>query len=409
MRQLLRKSLIFFMSFLITLPVLFTSVSDAEAERTYVKGYYRDDGTYVKGHYRDTGGGSSSSYTGSKKEPYKTGNLVNLYKGKYLITTKEANSLVFVQGYYRDNGVYVRPHFRTHANNFLKDNLSYNGLSSLLPITSKYPSFTYSSEPTTASVERYLLSVVLPYSLNQKQVNNLKLYASKLAQKDASSINYGKSFYNGLGFSSELAQSQADFDEDGLVNLDTYLYMVLIQQGKFNLTDVQRNELETYKGSLKNAMEDNSKKSSARTNGLFFYKSLGMGFLLAYEQAEMDLLQNEIILSSESGNDSSTTTVEQNAFFDFSAYPYEVETFKKYIRAVLKTYSLKKDFTNSFSLAIYAITLYAYSDSIEYSFAKVAIQGDGLSFYKEIGLTEEAAKKQAEIDFNAIVAAYGNK
>ena len=137
MYKLLRKSFIFLIALAIALPVLFTSVSEAEAKRTYVNSYYKKDGTYVKGHYRNTSSGStssystysSSSYPDSNKELYKVGNLVNLYSGKNLITTKEASSLVFVQGYYRDNGIYVRPHFRTHANNFLTDNLSYNGLS----------------------------------------------------------------------------------------------------------------------------------------------------------------------------------------------------------------------------------------------------------------------------------------
>lgn len=418
MRQLLRKSLMFLMAFVIVLPVLFTSVSEAEAKRTYVNSYYKKDGTYVKGHYRNTSSGSSSSYstyssqspsyTDSKKELYKTGNLVNLYGGKNLITTEEASSLVFIQGYYRDNGVYVRPHFRTHANNFLTDNLSYNGLSSLLPIASKYPLFTYSSNSTTASVERYLHSVVLPYSLKQKQLDKLKLYASKLALQDASAIKFGESLYNDLGFQSQLAQIYAKFDADGILNLDNYLYLVLVQQGKSKLTDAQHNMLETYKGYLKNVREDYSKKSLARSTGLSFYQSLGMKYSLANEQVEMDLLQDETDLSLESRNNSTTTNIQQK-IFDLSDYPNELETFEKYLSEVLKTYSLKEDFTNSFSFFSYASTLDVDADYIKYSFAKDSIYQDGLKFYKIVGLTEEAAKKQAEIDFNVIVVAYGKK
>lgn len=413
MHQLLRKSFIFFMAFVIAIPVLFISVSEAEAKSTYVKSYYKKDGTYVKGHYRNTKSGSSSyssspspspSYTESKKELYKTRNIVNLYSGKNLITSREASSFVFVQGYYREDGVYVRPHFRTHANNFLTDNLSYNGLSSLLPITSKYSLFTYSSETAKASVERYLHSVVLSYSLKQNQLDNLKLYASKLALKEASAIKFGESFYKDLGFQSELAQSQTKFDTDGILNLDNYLHLVLVQQGKSKLTDAQRNMLETYDDYL-NASEDYSKRSLSRSTGLSFYQSLGMSYSLAKEQVEMDLLQDETALSLKSGNNSSETNIQQNIFFDLSAFPHELETFNNYLRTVLKTYSLKEGFTNS-DLTSYAITLYVSADYIKYTFAKDEIYRAGLSFYKKVGLTEEAAKKQAEIDFNFIEAAY---
>lgn len=45
----------------------------------------------------------------------------------FLFTTVNAQALVSVRGYYRSNGTYVAPHYRTSPNNTVTDNFSYNG------------------------------------------------------------------------------------------------------------------------------------------------------------------------------------------------------------------------------------------------------------------------------------------
>ncbi|SET18678.1 hypothetical protein [[Clostridium] polysaccharolyticum] len=160
-----------------------TNASIINAKKTYVHSYYRKDGTYVHGYYRNSGGSSSSSgysssgysssssssssgsvdrsdslynnsssydNTSSKnnslvKKPsgstYKSfkgtpvvnrNNTVNLYRNQTLVGTVPVDELVYVNGYYRKDGTYVRPHFRTYPNRYLSDNFSTYGLSTLL-------------------------------------------------------------------------------------------------------------------------------------------------------------------------------------------------------------------------------------------------------------------------------------
>lgn len=45
----------------------------------------------------------------------------------FLFTTINAQALVSVKGYYRSNGTYVAPHYRTSPNSTVTDNFSYNG------------------------------------------------------------------------------------------------------------------------------------------------------------------------------------------------------------------------------------------------------------------------------------------
>jgi hypothetical protein len=76
-----------------------------------VRGYYRSNGTYVAPHYRsDYGSMGSTSSSGY------------VYRNPYA-----AYPSVSVRGYYRSSGTYVAPYVRTPANNTVTDNLSYRG------------------------------------------------------------------------------------------------------------------------------------------------------------------------------------------------------------------------------------------------------------------------------------------
>jgi hypothetical protein len=73
-----------------------------------VRGYFRSNGTYVQPHYR-----SSSGYSSGQ---------VHHYRNPYA-----ANPVVRVQSYQKSDGTHVIEHYRTPANSILTDNLSYRG------------------------------------------------------------------------------------------------------------------------------------------------------------------------------------------------------------------------------------------------------------------------------------------
>ena len=78
-----------------------------------VKGYYRSNGTYVAPYYRSDYGSAGSSCGSSSGY---------VYRNPYA-----AYPSVHVHGYYRNNGTYVAPHVRTAPNGTVTDNLSYRG------------------------------------------------------------------------------------------------------------------------------------------------------------------------------------------------------------------------------------------------------------------------------------------
>jgi hypothetical protein len=87
-------------------------ISAGTAQAGTVSGYFRSNGTYVAPYYRSDSGslGGSSGYC----------NYV--YRNPYA-----AYPSVSVNGYFRSNGTYVAPYVRTPANNTVTDNLSYRG------------------------------------------------------------------------------------------------------------------------------------------------------------------------------------------------------------------------------------------------------------------------------------------
>lgn len=91
---------------LIVLAISFLSFN-CSSQAGEVRGYYRSNGTYVQPHYRSSSGSSGQ---------------VHHYQNPYA-----ANPVVHVRSYQKSDGTYVIEHYRTPANNTVKDNLSYRG------------------------------------------------------------------------------------------------------------------------------------------------------------------------------------------------------------------------------------------------------------------------------------------
>jgi len=92
-------------------------ITTLTAQAGWVSGYYRSNGTYVAPYYRSDYGsvGGSCGYSSSYSSGY-------VYRNPYA-----AYPSVNVRGYYRSNGTYVAPHVRTAPNWTKTDNLSYRG------------------------------------------------------------------------------------------------------------------------------------------------------------------------------------------------------------------------------------------------------------------------------------------
>jgi hypothetical protein len=86
---------------------LFSAITSVQAGG--VRGYFRSNGTYVSPSYRSSYGslGSSSGY---------------VYRNPYA-----AYPSVSVRSYTKTDGTFVLPHYRTPANWTVRDNLSYRG------------------------------------------------------------------------------------------------------------------------------------------------------------------------------------------------------------------------------------------------------------------------------------------
>jgi hypothetical protein len=102
---------------------------DSAISQVYVNGYYRSDGTYVKAHYR-------SSPDGNPYNNYSFPGNVNPYTGKvatgnpetylrnYYNRNNSSGHLIWVNGYHRNDGTYVKGHYRTKPDGIKSNNLS---------------------------------------------------------------------------------------------------------------------------------------------------------------------------------------------------------------------------------------------------------------------------------------------
>lgn len=300
----MKKSLLVFLSFILVFPLFLVFFGDdAEAKSTRVKGYYRKDGTYVKPHYRNYGGSSSSSGSSSfnydfNLKPVKpttkfsTTGIVSLYKGDTVVGQEQIDELVYVRGYYREDGTYVRPHFKTSPNQFIRDNFSYLGLSTLLPLEKKYPSFKYHADDEVASIEHYLYTSTINDAISTYNLRNLKDYAKNLNKSNSeySAKIYGSSFYNSMGYDYYFTEALIEFDKNGILTPEMYLYQILSSMGVKELTYEQKNNLIEYAKLLSSYSYMNSYK--VIEEGKEFYISIGLESGDIEKQVEMDLLQD---------------------------------------------------------------------------------------------------------------------
>ena len=127
--------------------------------KTKVKGYYRKNGTYVRPHYRSTSSSSSS---------YKSSSSYSAPKNS-----------VKVKGYYRKNGTYVRPHYRSKPDGKKSNN--------------------YGS-PSYQQRKQYQNSPTLPTYKYDYDEDGIPNYLDKDSDNDGAWDDYDKSPYNSSDF-----------------------------------------------------------------------------------------------------------------------------------------------------------------------------------------------------------------
>ncbi len=323
--------------FIFCLCTLLSTYSTIYAKTTYVKPYYRKDGTYVSGHTRTYGSSYSSIplqpsytpypiYTAPPTQTYapifapvptytplstptpvpvynSTANstsvssstkTVNLYRGNVLVGFELASKLVYVQGYYRKDGAYVRPHYRTYPDNYISNNFSELGVSSLKPLD-KYPDYTYSGVNNVQ--ENYLLYNFINYNMPiaSNKYNLVKAYAAELSDNHANT-NLGYGFYVDMGFDDYFATMLNAFDKTGVLTSETYITFIvsdyLKAEGKdFNDLGYQIKELiPYYAATLDLYTEDKINKDVVVRFGKWFY-SFFIQSSEINDQLDVDLLQ----------------------------------------------------------------------------------------------------------------------
>ncbi|BAU28993.1 copper amine oxidase-like protein [Aneurinibacillus soli] len=219
--------------------------------------------------------------------------VVNLYRGKQYAGTKNANELVKVKGYYREDGTYVRPHYRTYSNSVLTDNLSYLGLSTLLPLD---------------KTRLYLNTVVEGKNLNSYQHEKFENYATKLTNNQDKPGNVfleGKSFYQNLGFGESFAEKQANYDVFQEMDYESYIYSVLMMMGINEVNDQEQKELKKYSSALQDKKSQTDEEVILQ--GKYFYSLIGVSQEVIDIQIQMDLLQNQEMWAEEKKKGSNPT------------------------------------------------------------------------------------------------------
>lgn len=381
---------------------------NTEAKCTYVKGYTKKNGTRVSGYYRGCGTTSSPSETKSPIPTYTNNNydygsskIINLYKGKNSVGTTDADKLVYVKGYYRKDGTYVRPHFRTHPNNYLTDNFSNLGVS-LLPPKQKYPRFIFNNDKDIALKEKYLLYNLSDKNLNEKQLTQLKRYTMELKkaesnkQKERTAISEGTKFYKALGYHEELAISNTKFDLYGELTLEDYLYNVIYSINPVSLEALgDTNIIETYAYILRETRKDPTKRSIARNFGGKFYKLIGVEQFSIENQLEMDELQTFDL------NTTNTVDWPITRLNSTNEYSLPYGEVRDYLISVGANYNIdSKIIRDSISYQISLELL--YSNPKEY-FLNSALT-EGVKYYINHGLSNEDAELQTIKDINVILA-----
>lgn len=399
-------------------PSLLLAPSHAEAKRTYVDGYTRKDGTRVKGHWRDTGSNSSSSSSSSSNysnsnyydNSYPNNNystpskgIVNLYKGSTIVGSTSTNDLVFVQGYYRQDGTYVRPHYRTHPNQFLSDNFSYQGVSTLFPLDkpfSKYPTYVPSSSFDNRAIENYLGYQVMRETLSNDQVISLQNYAQFLVNSTQNqgskdiALAYGKTYYASLGIAPEIGDNLAYFDVTAELTPSVYISQVLYSYGVKTLKEEMIPVFHAYATALQAAQgtvnaEVYSKK--AQKLGYTLYYGTDQLYADISTQLELDKLQSVQTFKISPNQDALIAEINnqwvgryQNTFNDIDRYMEDV------------THISRKDSLGDARLTSYKVQLFVLNAGSSFFSTR---DNYGVKYYQSIGWSKEQSEAQVVKDF----------
>src|SRR5690242_2208415 len=97
--------------YLIALFLLITPVIYAVSGQVPVKGYFRKNGTYVQPHYRSTSDQTAKNNWGVKANF----NKVTGKAGTVASSRSSGNWVTNIDGYTRKDGRYVRPYYRSRA------------------------------------------------------------------------------------------------------------------------------------------------------------------------------------------------------------------------------------------------------------------------------------------------------
>ncbi|WDQ32257.1 hypothetical protein PTQ21_28420 [Paenibacillus marchantiae] len=408
----LRKILlVMFSVVLLSIPIISLFPDYAEAKCTYVSGYTKKNGTRVSGYYRGCGtvdsNSSYNSYTPTYTEKTETknyyglSNTINLYKGQNYAGTTDTENLVYVNGYYRKDGTYVRPHYRTHPNHYINDNFSYLGISSLIPHT-KYPRFTFNSDVNISLKENYLLYSLSDYNLNEKQLNMLKTYTLNLKeaeldrQFEQNVVTTGKQLYTSLGLDEITAYNKIRFDLTGDLSFEDYLYNVAYSfNPTFKKSFGDFPILETYAYLLKESKSDSNMLKITKNYGSKFYKFIGADASSIESQIEMDLLQ----------------TFESNQSVPLMP-PFSLLNTANgaFTKGAVRTYLINEGAHLNITFNSHVILdATPYQASLEllyngsYSFLNSSII-EGIKFYTKYGLSTNEATNQTIKDINVILA-----
>ncbi|MEK4367222.1 MULTISPECIES: hypothetical protein [Paenibacillus] len=385
------------------LSLLLDSISPrfAEAKCTYVSGYTKKNGTRVSGYYRGCGTTDNNSsykpyvptYT-QDNNYFGLSNTVNLYKGNNYVGNAEIENLVYVNGYYRKDGTYVRPHYRTHPNNYINDNFSYLGISSLVPHT-KYPSFIFNTNQDISLKESYLLYSLAEHNLNQSQLKTLKNYAENLNEVELNkeleqkSIIAGKQFYTSLGYDDTTAYNKTRFDLSGNLSIEDYLFNVTYNfnpSSKEVFGDFPM--LETYAYLLNESRTDLNLREVTKKYGKRFYTFVGADNLTIENQIEMDLIQPFETNPSSIPLMPPTETKKQSI--------------KSYLMSESTHHGIIFNSQVSFDIINYQNSLESLYNGSSSNFTFSL--SEGIKFYTKHGLNVEGARNQTIKDINIILA-----
>ncbi|ASA22714.1 hypothetical protein [Paenibacillus donghaensis] len=392
----------------ILFPMLLISPNNAQAK--YVKGYYRSNGTYVNGYYRSDTNSSytpsnnyyrsdtNSSYTPSYEQSTQrsTSNYtVNLYKGNSYYKTVPSSNLVYIKGYYRTDGTFVRPHFRTHPNDFLTDNFSYLGLSTLKPLQS-YSNFQYSDNPKIAVIENYLAYEVYEKSLSIEQLNDLKNYANLIYNENSGNSNIlntldcGMKYYSSLGISNEIGLELSKFDINGKLTPSAYLSQILYQNNIYSFGEEDFYFFKAYAFSLagsKDILYGKYYSDRAKEIGKYLYQRVGLSDPTL--QIEMDLMQN-FEYSGEEFQDI-VEDLNQNYLHKYSENPPTDVNY--YLDQVLTNNSKTKMTKTEYSQYEASLRILSYNKSLNSYLVK-----NGNILYNKAGLSTDQTINQISKD-----------